>query len=283
MLREAAAWSERAVLLFSGGKDSAVLVHLARKAFWPAPPPFPLLHVETGRDFEETLAFRDALAARLDLELIVRRVQDTIDRGRAREDPDSPTDRNRLQSVTLRDALAELEVDAAIAGARRDEEKARAKERFFSHRDRAGLWDPRRQRPEPWDMLQGHKAPGEHFRVYPLSNWTELDVWRYVEICGIEVPPLYFAHEREVVFRDGGWLARSRWVQPRDGERCERRTVRFRTVGDAVCTRAIESWARTPAEVVAEVARSRLSERSVRRDDADSETSMEDRKREGYF
>ena len=283
VMREVAAQFERPVLLFSGGKDSIVMVHLARKAFWPAKFPFPLLHIDTGHNFGEALDFRDALAARLGCELRVRTVQDSIDRGRVVEETGPHASRNALQTVTLLDALAELKVDAAFGGGRRDEEKARAKERFFSHRDRFGQWDPRNQRPELWNLFNGRKAPGEHFRVFPLSNWTELDVWQYIAREEIDLPTLYFSHRREVFFRDGQWLARSPWVPLLPGEAYEERTIRFRTVGDATCTGAVESTAATVEEIIVEVAASRVTERGGRADDRRSEAAMEDRKRQGYF
>jgi sulfate adenylyltransferase subunit 2 len=284
VLREVAAQFERPVLLFSGGKDSIVLVHLARKAFHPARLPFPLLHIDTGHNFPETLEYRDRLAEEVGAELIVRSVQDSIDRGRCQDETGPHASRNALQTVTLLDALAELRADAALGGARRDEEKARAKERFFSHRDRFGQWDPKNQRPELWNLFNGRKATGEHFRVFPLSNWTEMDVWQYILHEGIPLPELYFAHQREVVERGGVLLARTPFISLLPGERCERRTVRFRTIGDATCTGAIESGAATLEEVILEIASTRLTERgATRADDRRSEAAMEDRKRVGYF
>jgi sulfate adenylyltransferase subunit 2 len=283
VLREVASESERPVLLFSGGKDSAVLLHLAVKAFRPGCFPFPVLHVDTGHNFPEVLAFRDRRLAELGEELLVARVQDSIDRGRV-VDPGPGRSRNRLQAVTLLDAIAEHRFDAAIGGARRDEDKARAKERVLSFRDTFGQWDPKRQRPELWRLYQGRVLPGEHVRAFPLSDWTELDVWRYIEREGIELPSIYFAHQREVVQRDGMLLAVSQWVSPEPGETVETASVRFRTVGDATCTGAVRSEARTVEEVIAEIATSRTSERgATRADDRFSESSMEDRKREGYF
>ncbi len=283
VMREVAGQFERPVLLFSGGKDSITMVHLARKAFWPAPFPFRLLHVDTGHNFPETLDFRDWLVAEVDADLHVALVQDSIDRGRVKEETGPGASRNALQTVTLLDALAELKVDAAFGGGRRDEEKARAKERFFSHRDRFGQWDPRNQRPELWNLYNGHKAHGEHFRVFPLSNWTEMDVWQYIAREGIAIPSLYFAHEREVFHRDGMILARTDFLGPVDGEVLHTRTVRFRTIGDATCTGAVESAAATLEEIILEVAAARQTERGGRSDDKRSEAAMEDRKKQGYF
>ncbi|HEY0035282.1 MAG TPA: sulfate adenylyltransferase subunit CysD, partial [Longimicrobium sp.] len=261
VMREVAAQFERPHLLFSGGKDSIVMVHLARKAFWPAPFPFPLLHIDTGHNFPETIDFRDWLAAETGAGLVVRYVQDSIDQGRCVEETGPGASRNALQTVTLLDALRELKVDAAFGGGRRDEEKARAKERFFSHRDAFGQWDPRNQRPELWSLYNGRKAPGENFRVFPLSNWTEMDVWQYIARERIAVPSLYFSHRREVVMRDGQWLARSPWVTIEAGETAEERTVRFRTVGDATCTGAVESAAASVEEIIVEIAAARVTER----------------------
>jgi sulfate adenylyltransferase subunit 2 len=283
IMREVAAQFERPALLFSGGKDSIVMVHLARKAFWPGKFPFPLLHIDTGHNFQEALDYRDEMAARLGCELLVRRVQDSIDSGRVVEETGPHASRNALQTVTLLDALAELKVDAAFGGGRRDEEKARAKERFFSHRDRFGQWDPKNQRPELWNLFNGRKGTGEHFRVFPLSNWTEMDVWQYIARENIPLPSLYFTHQREVFFRDGQWLARSPWMELLPGERYEERTIRFRTVGDATCTGAVESTAATVEEIIVEIAAARVTERGGRADDRRSEAAMEDRKRQGYF
>jgi sulfate adenylyltransferase subunit 2 len=283
VMREAAGQFERPVLLFSGGKDSIVMVHLARRAFWPGRFPFPLLHVDTGHNFPETLEFRDRLAAETGCELLVRTVEDSIRRGRCQEEPGPNPSRNSLQTVTLLDALREIRADAAFGGGRRDEEKARAKERFFSHRDAFGQWDPRNQRPELWNLFNGHRRPGEHFRVFPLSNWTELDVWQYIAREGIALPDLYFAHEREVVRRDGMLLALGEHNRLLPGERAERMRVRCRTVGDVTCTGMWESGAATVDEVVAEVAAARVAERGGRSDDRRGDTAMEDRKRQGYF
>lgn len=283
ILREVVAWFERPVLLFSGGKDSIVLTWLARKAFHPAPVPFPLLHIDTGHNFPETLEFRDRFARQLGLELLVRRVQDSIDAGRAREEEGADASRNALQTITLLDALEELGADAALGGARRDEEKARAKERVFSHRNRFGHWDPKSQRPELWSLFNGRRRPGEHFRVFPLSNFTELDVWEYIRREGISVPPLYLAHERKVIRRNGTLLAQTRFTGARPGEEVAVRRVRFRTVGDATCTGAFESDADTIEAVIRETATARTGERGARIDDHRSEVAMEERKRVGYF
>jgi len=284
VMREVAAQFERPVLLFSGGKDSIVLVHLARKGFAPGRFPFPLLHIDTGHNFEETIQYRDWLAAESQAQLLVRYVQDSIDRGRCVEETGPNASRNVLQTVTLLDALAELKVDAAIGGARRDEEKARAKERFFSHRDRFGQWDPKNQRPELWNLFNGRKNPGEHFRVFPLSNWTEMDIWQYILHENIPLPSLYFAHTRAVVNRGGVLLAETPYVPLQPGEKYEQRLVRFRTIGDATCTGAVDSDATTLQEVIREIAATRITERgATRADDQRSEAAMEDRKRVGYF
>ncbi len=283
VLREVAAQFERPILLFSGGKDSIILAWLARKAFYPSPVPFPLLHIDTGHNFPETLEFRDRYVRELGCELVVRYVQDSIDQGRVKEETGPEASRNALQTVTLLDALKELQADAAIGGARRDEEKARAKERFFSHRDRYGQWDPKNQRPELWNLYNGRKDPGEHFRVFPLSNWTEMDVWQYIHLEGIPIPGLYLAHERDVVRRDGILLARTDFIQIVPGDEELRRSVRFRTIGDATCTGAFESTATTIEAVILETAAARITERGGRGDDRRTDTSMEDRKKEGYF
>jgi len=282
IFRETAAEFERPVLLFSGGKDSILMLHLALKAFWPAPVPFGLLHVDTGHNFPEVLAYRDRVVAEHGLRLTVAKVQDYIDDGRLRERPDGT--RNPLQTVPLLDAIADGKHDAVFGGGRRDEEKARAKERVFSLRDEFGGWDPRRQRPELWALYNGRHRPGEHVRVFPLSNWTELDVWQYIEVERIELPEIYFAHERDVFRRDGMWLTAGEWGGPKDGETVETRVVRYRTVGDMSCTGAVDSDAATVQDVVSEVAASTLTERgATRADDKLSEAAMEDRKREGYF
>lgn len=283
VIREAASQFEKPVMLFSGGKDSIVMTHLARKAFYPARIPFPLLHIDTGHNFPETITFRDELVEKIGAQLIVRYVQDSIDKGRAREEKGPNASRNMLQTVTLLDALEELKVDAAMGGARRDEEKARAKERFFSHRDEFGQWDPKNQRPELWMLLNGRKHIGEHFRVFPLSNWTEMDVWMYIALENIDIPNLYFSHQREIVDRNGMLLAHSDYITLKENEKAEMQTVRFRTIGDMTCTGAVMSPASTLAEIIDEVAASKTTERGTRADDKRSETAMEDRKKAGYF
>ena len=282
IIREVVAEFERPVLLFSGGKDSVVMLHLAVKAFWPAPVPFPVLHVDTGHNFPEVIAYRDATVERLGLRLEVASVQDYIDDGRLRERADGT--RNPLQTQPLLDAIEGHKFDAVFGGGRRDEEKARAKERVFSLRDEFGQWDPRNQRPELWNLYNGRHTPGQHVRVFPLSNWTELDVWQYIGREKIELPELYYAHERDVFERDGMLLAVGEFAQPRDGETVENRQVRYRTVGDMSCTGAVESPAVTVEDVIAEVAATRVTERgATRADDRISEAAMEDRKKEGYF
>ena len=283
VIRETAAQFERPALLFSGGKDSIVLVHLAKRAFAPAPIPFPLLHIDTGHNFPETLLFRDNLVKEVGANLIVRFVQDSIDAGLVTEETGPNRSRNTLQTVTLLEAIKELKLDACIGGARRDEEKARAKERFFSHRNVHGLWDPKNQRPELWNIYNGRKNKGEQFRVFPLSNWTELDVWEYIRAREIAIPSLYFSHERPVVIRDGAILAHTKFLGFIEGETPTNKQVRFRTIGDATCTGATLSKAETLDEVIAEIAASRTSERSTRADDQRSENAMEDRKTKGYF
>lgn len=283
IMREVAAQFERPVLLFSGGKDSICMVHLARKAFYPGKIPFPLMHVDTGHNFPETIEFRDKLVEELGIELIVGSVQESIDGGRVREETGPDASRNALQTVTLLDTLKKHQVDAALGGGRRDEEKARAKERFFSHRDVFGQWDPKNQRPELWNLFNGRKNPGENFRVFPLSNWTEMDVWQYIAQEGMEIPSIYFAHERKVFNRRGVWLADTDFVNRQPDEEVETKTVRFRTIGDATCTGAVLSTASNLAEIIQEVASARETERGNRHDDKRSETAMEDRKRQGYF
>jgi sulfate adenylyltransferase subunit 2 len=282
IFREVAAEFERPVLLFSGGKDSVVMLHVAKKAFWPAKIPFPVMHVDTGHNFPEVLEFRDSTVERLGVRLVVASVEDSISNGRVRERPDGI--RNPLQTVTLLDAIQEHQFDAVFGGARRDEEKARAKERVYSFRDEFGQWDPKNQRPELWSLYNGRHQKGEHIRVFPLSNWTELDIWQYIADEQIELPSIYFAHEREVFRRDGMWLSTGEHNQPREGEEVVRLTVRFRTVGDAPITGAVESSAATYEDIVAEVAATRLTERgATRADDRLTEAAMEDRKKEGYF
>ncbi|MFF8911583.1 sulfate adenylyltransferase subunit CysD [Streptomyces olivaceoviridis] len=282
IFREVAGEFERPVILFSGGKDSIVMLHLALKAFAPAPVPFALLHVDTGHNFPEVLEYRDRTIAAHALRLHVAKVQDYIDDGRLRERPDGT--RNPLQTVPLTDAIAAHRFDAVFGGGRRDEEKARAKERVFSLRDEFSQWDPRRQRPELWSLYNGRHAPGEHVRVFPLSNWTELDVWQYIARESVELPEIYFAHRREVFSRSGMWLSPGKWGGPRPGEPVQTRLVRYRTVGDMSCTGAVDSAAATLQAVITEIAASRLTERgATRADDRMSEAAMEDRKREGYF
>lgn len=283
VIRETAAQFDNPALLFSGGKDSIVMAHLASKAFHPAPLPFPLLHIDTGHNFEETLEFRDRFVGRLGARLAVGSVQESIDRGRVQEDTGPHASRNALQIVTLLDTIEQHGFDACLGGGRRDEEKARAKERFFSHRDRFGQWNPKDQRPEIWNLYNGLKAKGENFRVFPLSNWTEIDIWRYIKAEGIELPSLYFAAERPCLRRDGTILMISEFVQPRDGETVECKSIRFRTMGDATITGAVESTASTLDAVLVEVALAVDTERGSRADDKVTTTAMEDRKREGYF
>jgi sulfate adenylyltransferase subunit 2 len=284
IFREVAATFERPILLFSGGKDSVVMLHVAVKAFWPAPLPFPVMHVDTGHNLPEVIVYRDETTSRLGVRLVVASVQDDIDAGRVVEEVGPTASRNRLQTVTLLRAIAEQRYDAVFGGARRDEEKARAKERVFSFRDEFGQWDPKNQRPELWNLYNGAHRKGEHIRVFPLSNWTELDIWQYILDEQIELPSLYYAHRREVFERDGMLLAVSPFVTVMPGEEVFEMTVRFRTIGDATCTGCVESAAHTPEQVVAEVAASRLTERgATRADDRISEAGMEDRKKEGYF
>jgi sulfate adenylyltransferase subunit 2 len=283
VIREAVAQTERVGLLFSGGKDSILLSVLARKAFHPGKLPFPLVHIDTGHNFPETLAYRDAWAETLGATLLVKTVQETIDRGRAVDDLSPNPSRNALQSITLLDTVAEYRFDALLGGARRDEEKARAKERFFSFRNAFGQWDPKNQRPELWNLYNGLKQPGEHFRVFPLSNWTEIDVWVYLARQGVTLPSLYFAHEREVFARDGMLLAKTPFITVATHETAVRTSVRFRTIGDVTCTGAVESKAATVEEVVAEIRGARITERGGRADDKKTDAAMEDRKKEGYF
>lgn len=283
VLREVAAQFERPVLLFSGGKDSIVLVHLSRKAFYPANIPFPLLHIDTGHNFVETLEFRDRMALTVNARLLVGSVQESIDKGRAVEETGINASRNVLQTVTLLDAIEAHKFDAAIGGARRDEEKARAKERFFSHRDEFGQWDPKNQRPELWYMFNGKKRMGEHFRVFPISNWTEMDVWQYILAENIDLPSIYFTHERDVFYRDGVWLAAAPFMERKPAEKVEHLRVRCRTVGDISCTGLTLSSADTVEDIIQEIAATRVTERGGRYDDKRSEAAMEDRKKEGYF
>jgi sulfate adenylyltransferase subunit 2 len=284
IFREVAATTERPALLFSGGKDSVVMLHIAAKAFWPAPIPFPVMHIDTGENFDEVIEFRDETVARSGLNLIVAKVQDDIDAGRVVEDSGPSASRNRLQTVTLLRGITENKFGAVFGGARRDEEKARAKERVFSFRDEWGQWDPRNQRPELWSLYNGRHRKGEHIRVFPLSNWTELDIWSYIRDEGIALPPLYYAHRREVVERDGMLLANTRFISLMAGEKWQDAMVRFRTVGDATCTGCVESTAADATAVVVEVAAARITERgATRADDRISEAGMEDRKKEGYF
>ena len=283
VIREVASQFERPVLLFSGCKDSIVMYHLSRKAFWPAKVPFPLLHIDTGHNFTETLEFRDDLMKRTGGKCIVRFVQDTIDQGKVVEETGYNASRNVLQTVTLLDAIEELKIDAALGGGRRDEEKARAKERFFSHRDEFGQWDPKNQRPELWNIFNGQKRMSEHFRVFPLSNWTEMDIWQYIYMDDIEIPNLYFTHKREVFNRDGVWLASAPFMKLKKTEKVEVKDVRCRTIGDITCTGLTLSRANTLEDIIKEVAATRITERGGRYDDKRSEAAMEDRKKEGYF
>jgi sulfate adenylyltransferase subunit 2 len=283
VIREVAAQFERPAMLFSGGKDSIVMFHLARKAFYPAKVPFPLLHIDTGHNFIETLQYRDDLMKETGTDCIVRYVQDSIDSGKVTEEKGPYASRNVLQTVTLLDALEEFKFDAAMGGGRRDEEKARAKERFFSHRDEFGQWDPKNQRPELWNIFNGKKRMGENFRVFPISNWTEMDVWQYIALENIPMPTLYFTHEREVILRDNLMLAYCTYIQLKPSDVVKKMKIRFRTIGDMTCTGAVESPANSVAEIIQEVAASRVTERGSRYDDRRSEAAMEDRKKEGYF
>jgi sulfate adenylyltransferase subunit 2 len=283
VLREVAAQFERPVALFSGGKDSIVVAHIARKAFFPAKIPFPLMHIDTGHNFPETIEFRDKFIEEIAAELLVGFVQQSIDEGRVVEEKGYNASRNVLQTVTLLDAIEKHKFDCAIGGARRDEEKARAKERFFSHRDEFGQWDPKNQRPELWNIFNGRKTMGEHFRVFPISNWTEMDVWQYILYENITMPSLYFSHEREAFERDGVLMAYSDFMTLKPEEKLEKTVLRFRTIGDMTCTGATLSKASNLTEIIQEVAASRITERGTRQDDKRSEAAMEDRKKEGYF
>ena len=284
IIREVAAEFERPVMLFSGGKDSLVMLRLAEKAFWPCPIPFPVMHIDTGHNFPEVMEFRDRRLAEAGARLVVASVQEAIDTGLVKEETGPKASRNRLQTVPLLKAIEDHGFEAAFGGARRDEEKARAKERVYSFRDEFGQWDPKNQRPELWSLYNGRHRRGEHIRVFPISNWTELDIWQYIAEEDIELPSIYYAHERQVFERDGMWLAVSEFVTLMEGEEPQRMTVRYRTVGDASCTGAVESTAATVHDVIAEVAATRITERgATRADDRTSEAAMEDRKKEGYF
>jgi sulfate adenylyltransferase subunit 2 len=283
VIREVAAQFERPVMLFSGGKDSILMSYLARKAFYPGKIPFPLMHIDTGHNFEETIRYRDWWMKEIDANLIVRTVQASIDAGRVKEEEGPNPSRNGLQTVTLLDAISEFKFNCAMGGARRDEEKARAKERFFSFRDKFGQWDPKNQRPELWNLFNGMHRPGEHLRAFPISNWTELDVWQYIEREDIPIPSLYYTHQRRVVRRDGVILALGDYNELLPGEEAVTIPVRFRTIGDMTCTGATESKARQLADIVNEIASTRVTERGGRADDKRSEAAMEDRKKQGYF
>lgn len=283
VLREVAAQFEKPAILFSGGKDSIVVTYLAYKAFYPAKIPFPLLHIDTGHNFQETLDYRDALVEKLGAQLVVGSVQESIDKGRVKEEKGYNASRNRLQTTTLLDTIEEYKFDACIGGARRDEEKARAKERFFSHRDEFGQWNPKNQRPELWNIFNGRKNMGEHFRVFPISNWTEMDVWQYIYQENIPLPSLYFTHERRCFLRDGQWLAAEPCMKLKPTEEVVTRRVRCRTIGDITCTGLTISEANDLEDIIREIAATRVTERGGRADDKRSETAMEDRKKEGYF
>ena len=283
VIREVAAQFERPAILFSGGKDSIVMTYLARKAFWPAKIPFPLLHVDTGHNFQETIDFRDNMVEELGVQLIVGSVQESIDTGRVVEEKGYSASRNLLQTVTLLDTIEKYKFDACTGGGRRDEEKARAKERFFSHRDEFGQWDPKNQRPELWNLFNGRKHIGEHFRVFPISNWTEMDVWQYIYKENIPLPSIYFTHEREAFLRDGVWLANAPFMKLKPNEKIETKVVRCRTIGDVSCTGLNLSTANSLEEIISEIAATRVTERGSRADDLRSEAAMEDRKKEGYF
>ncbi len=283
VLREVAAQFENPALLFSGGKDSIVLVHLSVKAFWPARIPFPLVHIDTGHNFEETITFRDELCEDIGAKLIVGSVQESIDEGKVVEETGYNASRNLLQTTTLLDTIEKNKFDAAIGGGRRDEEKARAKERFFSHRDEFGQWDPKNQRPELWNIFNGKKNMGEHFRVFPISNWTEMDVWQYIYMEDIKIPSLYYTHMRDVFYRDGTWLAAAPFMKRKPEEEVKNMRVRCRTIGDISCTGLTESTAESLEDIIQEIAATRITERGGRADDMRSEAAMEDRKKEGYF
>ncbi len=283
VIREVAAQFERPAILFSGGKDSIVMTYLAKKAFWPARIPFPLLHIDTGHNFPETIEYRDNLVEKLGVKLIVGSVQESIDMGRVTEEKGYNASRNLLQTVTLLDTIEKHKFDCCMGGGRRDEEKARAKERFFSHRDEFGQWDPKNQRPELWNIFNGRKHVGEHFRVFPISNWTEMDVWQYILKEKIPMPSIYYTHEREVFNRDGTWLAVAPFMKLKPTEHAEIKTVRCRTIGDISCTGLTLSTANTLEEIIDEIAATRVTERGSRADDLRSEAAMEDRKKEGYF
>ncbi len=283
VIREVFAKFKNPVILFSGGKDSITLTHLALKAFYPLNIPFPFLHIDTGHNFQETIEFRDQLVKKFNIRLIVGSVQESIDKGRVMDETGQDASRNELQIQTLLDTLKEHKIDCAMGGARRDEEKSRAKERFFSHRDQSGNWDPKNQRPELWNLFNASHHKGEHFRAFPISNWTEADIWAYIQREKIELPSLYFAHEREVIYRNNSWIPFSEFITLRNDEKVEKKKVRFRTLGDITITGGIESEADTIEKIVAEVRAMRQTERGNRADDKRSESSMEDRKRKGYF
>lgn len=283
VIREVFAQFQNPAILFSGGKDSIVLTHLAKKAFWPAKIPFPLVHIDTGHNFPETIEFRDQLVENLGVKLVVGSVQESIDKGRVQEETGINASRNALQTTTLLDTIENYQFDAAMGGARRDEEKARAKERFFSHRDDFGQWNPKNQRPELWSLFNGRKNMGEHFRVFPISNWTEMDVWQYILSENIELPSLYFAHEREVFWRNGTWISTGPYIQLKPSDQPVVKQIRYRTCGDMPITGAVESEADTLEKIIQEVASTRTTERGSRADDKRSETAMEDRKKQGYF
>lgn len=283
VIREVYSQFDRVALMFSGGKDSIVLTHLSKKAFYPASIPFPLLHIDTGHNFDETIAFRDKFVKEMDVRLVVGCVQQSIDNGRVVEEKGKNANRNILQTTTLLDTIQEHDFDALMGGARRDEEKSRAKERFFSHRDEFGQWSPKNQRPELWDLFNGEKHQGEHFRVFPISNWTEKDIWNYIQQENISLPPLYFAHKRKVIWRNNTWLPYSKFIHIDEKDEIQERQVRFRTLGDITITGGIDSKADTVNEIITELETNNTSERGNREDDKRSETAMEDRKKDGYF